>query len=371
MDRLVLEEISESRGWIYQQTKINIGGKEMEYINDITINEAVVHVLDNNSDEPILNEYTLDLNEEIYKFIYKHIERCLKDEELRYAIFNKEKNLIRDISQQYLNGEGHFLDVSKELAKQMFLLMRSKGSIASCDLVIVSVSTEYGPLLVILKMDYIKNYIHNINFEENKIGINITPQYTGLPASGQKIQKCAFIKPLRESSSFDLMVIDKQNKSNEEYGARYFTDNYLGCTLIDNERDMTKKLLQATERWTNINLRENADAQENIRSLIKKKLKEEEELVVEDIAEELFGEEEAIRETFVNYIRDETGNEKVTVDKEWVEKKLKRVKLRIDKDIEIYINEEAYNDNSKFEIRRNGDGTINMILKNISNYVEK
>ncbi|MEL7598235.1 MAG: nucleoid-associated protein, partial [Clostridiaceae bacterium] len=36
----------------------------MEYINEITINEAVVHILDNNSEEAILNEYKLDLNEE-------------------------------------------------------------------------------------------------------------------------------------------------------------------------------------------------------------------------------------------------------------------------------------------------------------------
>jgi len=29
----------------------------MEYVNDINIIEAVIHILDSNSDEPILNEY--------------------------------------------------------------------------------------------------------------------------------------------------------------------------------------------------------------------------------------------------------------------------------------------------------------------------
>jgi len=28
----------------------------MEYINEININEAIIHILDNNSDEPVLNE---------------------------------------------------------------------------------------------------------------------------------------------------------------------------------------------------------------------------------------------------------------------------------------------------------------------------
>ena len=345
----------------------------MEYINDITINEAVVHILDNNSEEPILNEYTLQLNEEIYAFLYKHIQRCFRDEELKYAIFNEDRNIVKDISQEFLNGEADLLQVSKELAKQMFILMRSKGSIASCDIMLISISTEYGPLLGIMKMDYVKNYVHNVEFVDNKIGINIVPQFTGLPASGQRIQKCAFIKPLRADNKFDLMVIDKQNKSktNEEYGSNYFIGNYLGCTIISNERDMTKSFVHSAEKWTRTNLKENAEAQENIRSVIKKKLREHEELDVKEMAEEIFGQETVIKENFVNYVREEGGIEKLAVDKAWVEKKLKRVRLKIDKDIDLYINEEAYNDNSRFEVVRNGDGTINMIIKHVSNYVEK
>ena len=63
--------------------------------------------------------------------------------------------------------------------------------------------------------------------------------------------------------------------------------------------------------------------------------------------------------------------EEVAVDKAWVEKKLKRIRLKIDKDIDLYINEDAYHDNSKFEIQRNGDGSINMIIKHVINYIEK
>ena len=56
----------------------------MEYVNDININEAVIHILDSNGEEPVLNEYSLDLDEDIYKFLFKHIEKCFKDEELKY-----------------------------------------------------------------------------------------------------------------------------------------------------------------------------------------------------------------------------------------------------------------------------------------------
>ncbi|MCM8711091.1 nucleoid-associated protein [Clostridium sp. SYSU_GA19001] len=344
----------------------------MEYIKEIQINEAVLHILDNNSEEPVLNEYTLELNEEIYKFLLRHIERCIKDEELKYAVFNEERNIVKDLSQEYLNGENNILDVSKELARQMFKLMKSRGNIPSCDLMVVSISTEHGPMLGIMKMDYIKNYTHSIDFIDDKIGINIVPQFTGLPASSQRIQKCAFIKPLKKEQKFNLMVIDKSNnKEKDEYGSNYFINDYLGCSIILNERDMTKAFVSAAENWTRNNLKEDAASQEAVRSAIKKVLKEEEHIDVKALSEDLFKDQFEAQQDFIQFVSASGVEEKVSVDKEWVSKKLKRVRLKIDKDIDLYINEETYNDESRFEIQKNGDGSINIVIKHVMNYIEK
>ncbi|WP_373897686.1 nucleoid-associated protein [Haloimpatiens sp. FM7315] len=344
----------------------------MEYVNDITINEAIIHVLDNNGEEPLLNEELLNLNDEVYEFLFKHIQRIFKDEELKYAVFNENRNIIKDISQEYLNCENSLVEVSKEIANQMFSLMKSNGNIPSCDLVVASIFTEYGPMLGIIKMDYVKNYAHKIDYEKGKMGINIITQFTGLPASGQKIQKAAFIKLLKEENDVDLMVLDKQKntKNKEEYGSNYFINNYLGCSLISNERDMTKNFLNAAEKWTRNNLSENADVAEKVRSTIKKSVLKEDTIDVDRVCDELF-EEPEVKSNFKEFVKDAGVDDKLTVDKEWVDKKLKRVRLKIDKEIDLYINEEVYHDNSKFEIQRNGDGTINMVIKFVKNYIEK
>ena len=354
----------------------------MEYIKEVNINEAIIHVLDNNADEPILNEYALDLDEEKYSFLLKHIQRCLRDEELKYGIFNQEKNMVKDLADEYLNGENNLLVVSKGLAREMFTLMRSKGSIPSCGLVVVSFTTEYGPILGIFKMDYIKNFVHTIQFVDDKLGIDIVPQFTGLPGSSQRVQKCAFIKPVRQENTFDLMVIDKKSKNREseeykedeeykEFGANYFVNNYLGCTIVDNERDVTKSFVKAAEKWTQNNFPENADKAEAVRSTIKRKLKEEDSIDVRELSEQMFSQNQDTKEKFVEYIAEQGISEKIKLDKEWIDKKLKRVRLKIDKDIDLYVDEETYHDNSRFEIQRNGDGTINMVIKHVSNYVEK
>lgn len=350
----------------------------LEYIKEININEAIIHVLDNNADEPILNEYALDLDEEKHDFLLKHIQKCLKDEELKYAVFNPDCNIVKDIAQEYLNGENNLLVVSKEIARQMFVLMRSIGNIPSCDLIVVAFTTEFGPILGIFKMDYIKNYVHTIEFVDNKLGIDIVSQVTGLPGSSQRIQKCAFLKPIRNENNFDLMVIDKKSKNkqsnnseNQETGSNYFINDYLGCTIIDNERDVTKSFVKAAEKFTQNNFSENAEKAEAVRSSIKRKLKEEDSIDVRELSEEIFSGNHDTKEKFVEFITDQGICENISLDKEWIDKKLKRVRLKIDKDIDLYVDTETYHDNSRFEIQRNGDGTINMVIKHVSNYVEK
>ncbi|WP_040191015.1 nucleoid-associated protein [Clostridium culturomicium] len=341
----------------------------MEYINEINIMEATIHVLDNNADEPILNEYLLQLTEEVYEFVFKHVQRSLRDDELRYAVFNHERNIVKEVAKEYLSGECDLVRVSKELARQMFILMRSKGNIPSCDLLTVGFTTEHGPFIGIFKMDYIKNYMHNVEFVEDNIGINLIPQFTGLPSSSAKIQKCAFIRPFNSENKYDLLVIDKQKKSNkdsEDYGANYFMDNYLGCKIITNDRDNTKNFLRGTENFIQRFVREDAETAEMIRREIREKITHDDEINLEEVAS-LMGEG---KEGYLLQMAKSCDNE-FKVDKHYVDKKLKRIRLKVDKDIDIYLNQESYNDRSKFEVVRNGDGSINMVIKNIMNYAEK
>ncbi|MHC1684174.1 MAG: nucleoid-associated protein [Clostridiaceae bacterium] len=342
----------------------------MEYISDVSIQDAIIHILDNEAEEPILNEYPLVLGEELYEFIYKHLIKSLKDEELKYGIFNEGMGLVKDVSEAFFNKEIDFIFTSKELALRLFAVMKAAGNIPSCDLLIVSFLTEFGPMIGILKMDYIKNYAHTVDFIDDKIGIRIIEQYTGLPSSGQRLQKCAFIKERKETS--DLLVIDKINKNKDDHNSNFFVGNYLDCMVVDNPRDYTKNFIKAAETWTQKALSDNAEEQEFVRSNLKRKLKEEEVIDVKSIAEDIFKDNDEAKESFTQYVMESSRiSQEVPMDKEYVEKKLKRVRLKIDKDIDLYLNEEIYSDGMRFEVVRNGDGTINMIIKNVRNYVEK
>lgn len=340
----------------------------MDKIRDISILEAVLHVLDNNSEEPVLNDFYLDLNEETYKFIYSHIERVLKDENLKYALFKNRDSEIKVLSQEYLNGQVDLLSSSNSIAQCLFDIMKNLTKIPSCDLFVVSFSTEYGPMIGILKVDYIKQYTHTIDFKDNEVGINVTPLKTILP-SNKKIQKAAFIKPVRNGNEYDLLVLDKGTiKANEEYAADYFIEKFLDCNLIENDRDKTRDFLNAVETWTRSNFNEDAARAEKVRSTVKEKLKENDEINIYDLANEILPYQ--TRKNFIAYMQG-YDLEIVPVDKEYLEKKLSKIKIKVSSDIDLNITEEAYNDINKFEIKDNGDGSIHMIIKNIENYAEK
>ena len=329
----------------------------MEYINDINIKKAVIHILENDGTNPILNENLLELNEDTYKFLYKHIEKTLKDNRIKYARFVEKDNELKDICYNILEYKISLLEGSKRIANQLYSIMRSNNTIPSCDLIIAEILTDIGPFIGILKIDFIENYGHKI---ENSI-ISIA-QSQGLPKSGQKIQKAAFIRPKKFSREFDLLVLDKMKKvkGEEEYAINYFIHQFLGCNLVTNERDMTKNFIDYTEKWIMDNIKDTTEAL-NIQKLVKDKLKNDSEIDIYEFVEEIgdvSNNKQALIEKFEN-----SNLTEVKVDKDWVEKKFEKVVLNLDDKIKISMQEEDYADPNKFEIIKNGDNTINVVLK--------
>lgn len=320
--------------------------------------EAITHVIDQ---DLIINEYKLGLTEEVYTFLYKHMIKCLKLDDLKEAEFKLDllnENAVKTTTNNYFDGEIGIIEMSKEFANRLFQFNQD-----NCTLVTAIATTEYGPMVAILKMDYVKSFKNNIEFINEKIGINIC-QEKNLPMTANKIQKAAFI--LKD----ELYVIDKgKATANEEYGRNYFIENFLQCDVVMNDRDKTKAFLNLAEQFIRRNVVENAELSENLRTSIKDKLKNEDTIEIEGLAEELFKDIE-LKNNFKQFMKNQ-NIEKLQVDKDVVDKKLNKIKLKVDKDIELNISEEAYHDANRLKIQRNGDGSINIIIKNVMNYIEK
>ncbi|ENY99352.1 hypothetical protein HMPREF1092_03238 [Clostridium thermobutyricum] len=337
-------------------------------IKDININEAVINVVENNGAEQIYNNKKLNITEEnIYKFIYKHTERCLKSDKLKYANWKNEQEFgIKELCNQYFENKLDIIELGKKISEKMKAIMNSNNLIPSGDIIVENLITENGPIIGIMKIDYIYNFKHIIDNENNEIGVNLVED-TGLTSN--KIKKAAFILK-GNAIDCDLLVLDERTKSkSEEYGSDFFTNTFLDCEIFQNNRDKTKDFIEITEKFLknrDLNPIEVMQCRDNLRRTIK----DEDVINTEDIADEIFRDKE-IREEFNDLIKEKLEDTEINVDREWVEQKFKKVKLKLDNDIEISLPEELYLDKNKFSILKNGDNTVSVTIKFIKEIISK
>lgn len=346
----------------------------MRNIDAVMIKKAIVHVLDRNGDEPILTDYEQEIQEDIHEFLEKHIIKSLQDEENRKAKFRGGISVVKNACHEVFEDEEKFVESSKSIAEQLFKAMKRNNNISSADLVVCLYAVGDKNHMGILKLDYKKSFIHNVEFIDDKLKISIIPQTISLPGLSQRLQKCAFIKEIDDEDEYDMIVLDKQVYGNDEDGdiAQFFIHDFLNCDILVDNRDKTKIFRRATEKWTRKNLKEDIEKAQEVRDEAVASLKNCAEIDVEKFSQNVFGNDTEMQQHFIQQLDQEGLQlESFDIDKTWVEKKMKKRVIKTDTGIEIKGEYEDIEDKMKFEIVRNGGGTVNIIIKNVRSFHER
>lgn len=340
----------------------------------LAIEKAVIHILDRDSEEALLNEFEIDITEDILSFLEKHITKSLTDDEVRKAKFKEGRNIVREVCARVADDPSCFLEGSKEVARQLFKAMKTNSSISSTDLVICLYRDEEGYNIAILKMDYNTSFIHDVEVVDDRYRISIRKQDISLPGPGQKIQKCAFVKGSANGSGFDLVILDNQinNRNNDEPVAQFFLQTFLGAELIMDNKEYTKVFKKETENWIRNKSKEGETAAEEMRQFVNNVIREDDEVDITEFSHKVFKEKQYLYEDYVQCMKDKgLAEERFEVDKEWVDRRLNKIKLKTDGNIEVSLSYEDFTNREKFEIINNADGTRSIIIKNITSLMEK
>lgn len=346
----------------------------MRNTDAVMIKKAIIHVLDRNGDAPILTDFEQEINEDIHEFLEKHIIKSLQDEENRKGKFRGGLSVVKNASNNIFQNEETFVESSKAIAEQLFKAMKKNNNISSSDLVVCLYTAGEEDYIGILKLDYKKSFIHNIEFVEDQLKVSIIPQSIGLPGLSQRLQKCAFIKRIDEDDEYDMIVLDKQVYGKDEDGeiAQFFVQDFLNCQVLVDNRDKTKLFKKAAEKWTRKNLNEDIDKAQEVREELISSFKNCAEIDVEKFSQNVFGNDVEAQDNFINHMDNEGLQlEAFEIDKSWVEKKMKKRVMKTDTGIEIKGEYEDFEDRMKFEIYKNGDGTINIMIKNVRSFQER
>ena len=332
------------------------------------IHKFIVHVLDKNSDVPILNDFEGKINQEVDKFFQKVIKRVTKDDDLRKGVFKDyNNNTIRNCCEQIIYDESTFLENSKEIAAYLFDVMKINAELESCDLAVCLYTVKDEKYVAILKLDYKRLYTHSIEFIDDKFNIQMVANEIGIPET-QKPKQCTIIGLSGINDEYQLRLLDKD--AEKEGSESKFVTEFLNAEKIDDDSYKTKVFKNSAENWITNALSNDIKKAEDVRSILNYTLKEKHEIDIDDFIDKSISDND-LKESFKEHMEDKGLEEGFSIDKKWVEKKLKKRNIRTDNGFDIKGNLSDFEDPMKYSIRQNPDGTIDITIKNVTFYEEK
>lgn len=343
---------------------------DLRHIENIVVDEAVLHVLDQQMDEPLLGAVGLDItSSEVNEFIVKHVIKALTDEAAIKGKFLP--GTIMETHSKNLLDPDQFMETSKALAKRLFDLNKQAND-TSCDLLCIRFHTGNIDAFGVLRMDYQMSYTHEIAFEASVFKINLVAQEVALPTQQQKVNQCYFGSQSGTDTSYDIIMLSKKRSSDDEEKER-FVKKFLNAEHVKDYKDQTRSIKKTVEQWAQKNLKEDFDTAQELRKNLDEKLRYHAVISAEDLTKEALAHDAEARLSLRTKLEQEgiPVEERFEVDKRYVDKKMKTKTIRTDTGFVIRADYELFDEEGFIEVQRNGDGTVNYIIKNVRNVKER
>ncbi|HBF8833530.1 TPA: nucleoid-associated protein [Clostridioides difficile] len=330
------------------------------------IHKFIIHVLDKNSDTPILNDFEGRVSQDMDLFFQKKINKVLRDNDIRKAVFNDySNNLIKKCCEQIIYDESSFLSNSKEIASYLFEIMKVNATLESCDLAICLYTEKDEKRIAILKLDYNKSYTHSISFEDDKFNIQMSTNEVNIQET-KAIKIGALVGLSGMNDEYHLSVLDKDAEK-EETNSKFVTE-FLNATKIKDDKYKTKVFKGLVDAFI-ANLYSDMKQGEDVRSILLYMLREKQKLDINEFTEIAIKED--LKDSFKDHAEEKGLDGSFNIDKKWVEKNLKNRHIKTGTGIEIKGKMDDFEDFMKYGIRHNANGTVDIVIKNVSFYNEK
>ena len=326
--------------------------------DDIILRHAILHILDSTVGMPVLSDTLLNLNPELNDFLREHMFRILSSDDTKKCRFLEES-----VVKKRLEGftEEELLSVSRDIATQLYQLMNQNIAIPPGDVFFLTYQLESRLFLAILKMNYKEYYVHYTEtLEEGNVN-DVVKQRAALPGSG-KLSEAAFL----DLSDYSLLLTEKKYEINGEK-QYYFSELFLECTTRMSQKTKLTLVTKAVEQINKKFFEDDLDKQMETKSIIHNDIIEQGALIPESIGEKLYGSIPEIQEEFKEKKKKyHMRSEEVKPSHPSTLKKYEKQFLTTDTGIEINIPMEEYNNKNHIEFITNADGTISVLIKNIS-----
>lgn len=324
---------------------------------EIRINNAILHILDSTATLPVYSSESLHLDDEkVHDFIGKHVERIFEDQGVKLGKFvasSQIKELIKNIKED-------FIDSSVSIAEILYELMQKYPEIPCGDLLISLVNSENQNYLAIIKFNYKEGYTHYVDYGDSGTLNKIVVNKVMFPSETQRNIEAALIN----LEDLSLRIFEREYDI-EGGKILYFSKMFLECTTDLSIKESIKVIREVAKDITKRYYDDDFNKVSAIKEAIYDNL-DSGSIEVENVANAIFRNSPDIKKEYIERVEDAGVNKVVDLEGKKPEKKLTVHKIKMDNGIQLDIPVDIYRDKNIIEFMNNPDGTISIMIKNIS-----
>jgi len=227
----------------------------MRYVTDVVLDEAIVHILNtDSSDQAVFSERTLPLlqNSDLAEYFRDHIVNSLRDSAATAACFTAfADDNVAGISATLVDGSLDLVSGSRSLAEKLHAITAKDKRIKPGNLAALLYRANNGAAveryLALMKIDP-STALRPKQKHDQKGKLYIDFELTSdiMPTTRERLQKCAFVQRLQPRPEYDMMLLDRQQGTQEEKPiAKFFSETFLGAELALDARQRTHRFYRA------------------------------------------------------------------------------------------------------------------------------
>ena len=332
----------------------------------VTINKAILHILDFNSGVTVFSEQELDIeSNSVIAFLAKHIEKAYAAPNAKSGTFHPHSRFKQQIT-DYLAGSLDFISFSVAAAELMYNAVAQSDVQVSTDLLFCDCSVDDNRIIALLKCNNRVGFIHQVVQENDKLKNDIINHYAILPGPAQKLDEYAFI----DAGSLDIKFIDKKREVNgqETY---IIADNILECTSLPSQKETIELVNSITRLVAENHGQSTVEAAARTKSYLVENTGVSEYLDPVELGKEVFPSSPIMQEEYEREIKNAGIPETVKIDKDVAIKAGRSHRIKTDTGIEITFPADYFQNKDFIEFINNADGTLSIELKNIGSITNK
>ncbi len=324
----------------------------------ILIKEYIVHVMDSTIDMPILSD-SLDCgNQQFEEYLTKTIEKSFYSDDIKTCFLNPNSN----VHQLYQNNHLDLKTISSAFAKEIFFIMHRNVEIPKADCVFGIADIRGEQFLFMLKLDHKALFTHYVETNDNKPTVRIISNTSLFPALPPKVSEGFFI-----SINSPVVKVLEEKYLVDGIKDHYLSTQILQCAENASPRQKATRLLRVAEKVANLYYSEEDNMEQHISSTVYNELQTEESLSVKSLGAKFFVSNPIAQKEFFERLSTFDISEDETLSlSEKFQKKFQKQAIKSKSGIEVKIPTQLYSDENEVEFINNPDGTISLLIKNIT-----